>query len=55
MIFEQRPEGGRKQAMQLFGERAFETAVTRIKALREVGVWHVQVTARRPVCLEQSG
>ena len=34
VIFEQSPEGGGKHAMQIFGERAFETAVTRTKALR---------------------
>ena len=35
VIFEQRPEGGGKHAIQIFGERAFEIAVTRTKALRQ--------------------
>lgn len=34
VIFEQRPEGGGKHAIRIFGERAFETTVTRTKALR---------------------
>ena len=34
VIFEQSPEGCGKHAMHIFGERAFETAVTRTKALR---------------------
>lgn len=54
MIFEQRPEGGGKHAMQIFGERAFETAVTRTKALRQKCVWQVQVTSRRLVCLGET-
>lgn len=34
VIFEQRPEGGGKHAILIFRERAFETTVTRTKALR---------------------
>ena len=54
VIFEQSPEGCGKHAMHIFGERAFETAVTRTKALRQKCVWQVQVTSRRPVCLGQN-
>lgn len=32
MVFEQRPEGGGKHTMQIFGERAFEVEETGTKA-----------------------
>lgn len=54
MVFGRRPEGGGKQALQVFGERASEAEVTRTEASREERVWCVQVSTRRPVSLEES-